>query len=1106
MSKSKDNHKSSLLSSEAWNGCVEARLLRSCDRWQDTPEFRSHGHALRRLFEDVEADAVLCLERRPAVCIRRVEDSTEVDIENIRHRLWNLGATTLLIVETRSDIRVFSTLVKPSREDRTGDRAQLTNETIIDLAAVSLALQLRQMIRRIETGAIYRANKSLFDARQAVDRVLLENLKSARNLICPRRSKAGYQRAHALIGRFLFSCYLLDRGIIGPPYLKKKALPEANDMLALLNASPFAGTALTRLFEVLHTDFNGSLFGELATEIAISENEVGYLQRLLAGEDLRTGQMALFKLYNFSFIPVELISSIYEGFLGAEAETELAQNRRNQLRNHGQRLQGAYYTPPRLAELTVDIATEGWNTLLDKRCFDPACGSGIFLVILFVRMAEEWRFRHPSASTSERYAGLLGLLENNLQGGDIELTACLVTCFSLYLAFLDQMNPKEVIELRDALERDTREKLLPRILWENSKPKPKGRHFHTVREVDFFSLPVERDFDLVIGNPPWVSRKPSQSAESWLFSKHNPHAPKIGWKNDREPTSEQRQTLFPTKEVACAFMWKAALHVRSGGRVCQLLPSRVLLSNNTSRFQSAWLAQHRLESVWLLADYRFILFPTADCPGFVGSYHQRAENEPWGEIEFVAPKVDLVDPRQALIPVVPEDQKAIHEGEIVAAADRKDAVASWKRHYWGTPRDIRLIERMMNMPKLDDLATRPPRMKRDTSADREAENRKRWWKGQGFQPRSEEDDDGVAVNGDEAANDSGSWTAWWNQRHLFFAADTQPEGLILSPERDFSPFGNRGTELRRTIAPELTRPPLVLVNKGFTKACFSANPVIFQHAVQSIAGPKEDENLLLFLTAYLDSALAKYLVFHLSATVGIERGDVHLEEILALPFPLPEQTTNPEVSQRIVNNCSDILRELDRDLKRTLRNAEELAGTARRRLGNLIFDYFGLCEWEQQLVADTVEVFRPSATPASIDSEKLITARQSTKVHRAAYAQTLQKTFKDWSRTTKYLWIEGTTALNSELAIVTFGVAQKKRSYQESEADGQLEEILSNIRKSSTRSEGTVFSVLRGFAYYEPDRVHILKPLNRRHWTRTAALNDADEILARMMKEGGWDA
>ncbi len=86
---------------------------------------------------------------------------------------------------------------------------------------------------------------------------------------------------------------------------------------------------------------------------------------------------------------------------------------------------------------------------------------------------------------------------------------------------------------------------------------------------------------------------------------------------------------------------------------------------------------------------------------------------------------------------------------------------------------------------------------------------------------------------------------------------------------------------------------------------------------------------------------------------------------------------------------------------------------------------------------------------------------------------------------------------------MTFGVGGRAKEYSESEAEEQVEELLARIRNSSAQSTGTV-RCLRGFAFYEGKTVHLLKPLSRRHWTRTAALNDADEILSHMMKEDGW--
>jgi Eco57I restriction-modification methylase len=1096
MNQNKDTPKSRLLHSHGWDGCAEARLLRATDNWVEAPEFRSHGHALRRLFEDIGIDAVVCIEGRPTVCLKDGRQLSDTNVEEIRKKLWNLGATTLLVIEQRSEVRVFSTLVSPSQEDHQGTSAQLTTETIERLEAAELALRLQQFVRRVETGAIYREHKALFNPKQSVDQLLLENLRAARDLICPEKSVDGYRRAHALIGKFLFSCYLLDRGIIGPAYLRENGLPEASNILGLLSqALVYRSRILESLFHALQRDFNGSLFGDQVNS-TFTDEEVDYLLRLLSGENLRKRQPSLFRLYDFSFIPVELISSIYQEFLGAEAEAGAQPTRKNQLRNHGQRTQGAYYTPPRLAELAMDIATEGWATLLDKRCLDPACGSGIFLVILFVRMAEEWRKRNPNASTERRYNELMRLLAENLRGVDINLTACLVTCFSLYLAFLDQMEPKEIMELREALERDMRKKLLPRILWEQSKSRPRLPHLDTIRELNFFEMQAEPEFDLVVGNPPWVSRKDAPLTEAWLFSeRHNPVVKEI-------TKAERRQTLFPAKEVACAFMWKAGLHVHASGRVCQVLPSRVFLSNNTDRFQAAWLKRHRIETIWLLADYRFVLFPSADCPCFIGRYHPRRSDETLGEFEFITPKVELLDPREALIPVQPEDQKVISEVDIVAAAERNKAAFAWKQHHWGTARDIRLIERLIRLPKLDVLCARPPRMKRDTPGTRSAKNKKRWWKGAGFQPLTESDlpEEG----GDENQT---TWPIWWDKRQAFLAANAAPDSLFLD-RAHCEPYGNRPIEVRRTIAPELCRPPLLLVNKASTKSLFSDFSVLFQDNFQSICAPKNDEDELLFLTAVLASPLAQYLFLHTTAVFGIERHIARLEEILELPFPLPGDMPNQERSRAIVRECAGLLRNLKRKLPRSenLLNRGLLEQETRKKLDALVYDYYGICEWERYLIEDTVEMFRPSSTPGSLDSENLVTAQPSQLIHRRAYANTLVSTFRGWTRSKASLWIEGYVAAKPGLAMVTLGVGDRARGYQEAQAEEHIEEVLKKIRKSSTLSKGTVFSCLRGFAFYEGAKVHLLKPLSRRHWTRTAALNDADEILIHMMKEDGWGA
>ena len=49
-------------------------------------------------------------------------------------------------------------------------------------------------------------------------------------------------------------------------------------------------------------------------------------------------------------------------------------------------------------------------------------------------------------------------------------------------------------------------------------------------------------------------------------------------------------------------------------------------------------------------------------------------------------------------------------------------------------------------------------------------------------------------------------------------------------------------------------------------------------------------------------------------------------------------------------------------------------------------------------------------------------------------------------------------------------------------------------------SKGHKLAYARGFTLFEPNRALVLKPLARRHWTRTAALNDADAMFAAMFE------
>src|SRR5207248_2137919 len=94
-----------------------------------------------------------------------------------------------------------------------------------------------------------------------------------------------------------------------------------------------------------------------------------------------------------------------------------------------------------------------------------------------------------------------------------------------------------------------------------------------------------------------------------------------------------------------------------------------------------------------------------------------------------------------------------------------------------------------------------------------------------------------------------------------------------------------------------------------SRVAFAAFDVAFRHAVRGIRGPDEDRELLLFLAAYLRSPLARFFLFHTSSNLGVSRAKVHVEELLRLPFPDPDQAHDPKRCYGIVRDVARIVTE-----------------------------------------------------------------------------------------------------------------------------------------------------------------------------------------------------
>ena len=1044
--------------------------FRSCDEIDEFAGNVPYSHLMRRAWETMALDGIFCIDRKPTIYFKKVQTIIPEEIKKLHRLLWNQGIATLLVIISREEVHVYSGLAYPAKKD---DKDTATNERLVQLMDMTThVLELNLFIERVETGQIYKDRKECFQTGNNVDRFLLDNLAKTRDQLveCSKPlddKRVIYKRIHSLLGRLIFTCYLIDREIINGAQFAAVGAPELCNMADLLNKHEpeTAKKVLYALFELLQNHFNGSMFdANIADEwLDITPVHIDILKRFINGEEAGTNQLTFdFWVYDFSIIPIETISAIYEDFLKAESFDEQLDE---------QREKGAYYTPKHLAEMVVDVAVEGWDSLLGKRYLDPSCGSGIFLVIIFNRLAEEWRRKNPKATNIERAKELLNIIQTHLCGVDVNVTACRITCFSLYLALLDQLNPKDIHELKE--KHGT---VLTKLLALKSDNYTTTK-LPVIFEGNFFDadIPLHGVFDLVIGNPPWVGRnqEPDLIVTDWCLSKKNPY-----YEIAPNKRTDRLAFFLPQKQVAHAFMWKAPLHTQINGRICLLLPAKVIF-NKTDIFQAGWFNQFKVDTVIQLSDLRRILFENAINPAIIVKYTSAKPVIDNYIVNYETPKANNEDPRRGVVTILSDDRKQITLREIIKYSKEKMASLLWKKHFWATDRDNELIDKLLGLPKLGELF-----------------ELERWVGCQGFQPFKEE----TYLKRPKKYGEPEE--AWWQEDCLYLNASASSFDFALL-QSDCELIGNRYKQLHRSRLQQkqIYTPPMVLANKGFTKMAFCDFPVIFQDAIYSISGPSRDLNLLIFLSIVLKSDLAKYFQFHTSSSLGIERDQVHPNEFKRLPFLLPESTQNHKQSEAIIVKAAEIFGQTKQKMEGGCIGHETIIACVHAELQPLVYEYYDVSEHEQILIDDTVNIFSKSVMPTL--NKYTPTLSISSVGQRASYADLLCDTLNLWAQGGN-LRVRAACKVSSRLGmgVLTLHKCKEAIPYEESSTANNLQDSLRRIKKSLREDQGH-FSYMRGLKIFEKDELHLVKPLALRNWTKTAALNDADEIVAAILSAGG---
>lgn len=630
----------------------------SIDRWLAAWGYKKSPHHLHRAGETVSpecaykteiedvldpqgpirAQAVFDVEGVPTICF--LEDAGDFpdgsdSLDRVREKIWNQNLISIVLV-----VRENEAVVAPvSKRDAKGET--------IPWGSASESGSLSRA--DVQSGEIFRRHADWFDPESRIDRDLLRNICKYINIL------EGYELkkidAQFLMAQVLFVSYLEHREIVGSSYRAKHELKPFKDLVDSRDVS-----GITKLLIQLKADFNGDFLEPETSGSALwdelPEEALVRLEHFLDRVDLETNQLSLWG-YDFRYIPVELLSGIYESFLSDE-----------------KRDFGAYYTPRHLANLAVDQVFSESNNILAERIFDGACGSGILLTTAYRRMLTFAEAKKGSALCFEERSKLL---TEHVFGSDLSESACRVTAFSLYLSMLERLQPNDIADLQD----NGNVKL----------PNLSGRNlFGGTDRGDFFSdnnpLAASRKFTVFISNPPWVEPKKSDDllSDTW---------------------AAEANLSIPRRQLANAFMYRAVESMAPNGRFCFILPISSLAAPTSASFLKEWLKQVRLKTLINFGDLRKILFSTAKQPCIVATASMRPENEvgtiPGQEtFEYWVPKAD-VSFAFGRLALHGSDRHIIQTR--IACQDNEILTSL----YWGTPRDIATITRLRLQGTLNTL-------------------------------------------------------------------------------------------------------------------------------------------------------------------------------------------------------------------------------------------------------------------------------------------------------------------------------------------------------------------------------------------------------------------
>ena len=984
----------------------------------------------------------------PAVFLKKVsqfDTDTLKDIARIHKYIWNYQKVLFLYVYSNVEIRIYNCTAKPFAENKDTDYVKELKKIEIQVASCQDKEALSNLVTlfssiAIDTGIVWTLPEAIevrkkINLQKRVDKYLVDSLKEATKDL----QKLGLTEItiiHKIILRSLFLLYLEDRGAMGQEFYKT-IKPNAETYFDILKDVD----ATYKLFAKLEEQFNGNVFSVVEDErqkIELKHLEI--IRKCFINGYEGDGQAELFsewRLFKFNIIQIELISEIYERFL-AETDEKKKKNA------------GAFYTPPSLVTLILDevLPIGKKYTNYNVKILDPACGSGIFLVESYKRLLKRYENAHNVKLTD--FEKLNKILTDNIYGIEQNDQAISVAAFSLYLALVDNLDPK-------TLWLSTK---LPCLINDpdHVPEKKKGNNLFC-RDTIAQNDEIESiQFDLVVGNPPFGTENKSKGVT--LSPTIRNYCNKYGF----------------AKEMVLPFLHKA-IQFAPKGKIALIFNAKVLTNTNSSyeKFRQWLFGECYVEKIYNFSILRNAsknfggqLFGSATGPICIAFYQKEKSNEHADRIIYYAPKTYIKSNILEGVVIDSSDVKYLPR-EVCQKSDSK----IWKIAMWGSNSDYALIEKLS----------------KNGSTVKSFIKKKQCVYGVGLQPYNTSTVRPITNN--EIAgipyikpDNIVRYFSPENQKcNLKYALkDKKTIALNLKHYRVKSIDEIECLNVfRREGATDVYGGPMLLIKEGLTNKRICAS--ILKEATtfnSTVLGIKSSIQNLRLLSALINSKLATYYLLMTSSSWGMERERIKPNEVYSFPIMMTDQ------SEQLIDKIHE-------SIENSTVFEENKVQQLEQKLDKIIESQYQLSKQELALINDFVDI----TTSLLYDKENSKALKPVSDF--GEYTEMLCSQLNEFIETPD-LYANGTKYVispHSALAVIKISLDTHKRNVIRS--DENINDIISMLSEKIWEAKGQNIFFRKKLLFFNENDIYIIRPNQKRFWTKSMALDDASEIIMEIL-------